>query len=118
MPVNIAIFYAQEDAILLDKLKPHLRPLQKQNLINFLSDQNIGAGASWKQEIEGLTNITHIYLFLVSQYSLNLDYFYSTEVLHIVESIVDPLVKSKKVPLERYNLLLSNTHLGREEIHE
>src|SRR5258708_28703417 len=85
MPVNISIFYAQADAILLDKLKSHLRPLQKQNLINFLSDQNISAGASWKQEIEGLTNITHIYLFLVSQYSLNLDYFYSTEVLHIVE---------------------------------
>jgi len=32
--------------------------------------------------------------------------------------IVDPLVKSKKVPLERYNVLLSNTYLGREERYE
>lgn len=85
MPVKIFFCYAREDEALLDKLKSHLWPLQQQKLIDILYGHNISAGAERDQETEDLINTAHIILPLVSQYSLDSDYFHSTEMQRAIE---------------------------------
>src|SRR5437870_1879051 len=49
--IKIFFCYAREDELLLNKLKSHLRPLQRQGLINVWHDRDIRAGTEWEQEI-------------------------------------------------------------------
>lgn len=51
MPVKIFFCYAHEDEALLNQLKKHLRPLQRQGLIDVWHDRDIMAGTEWEQEI-------------------------------------------------------------------
>lgn len=47
--MTVKIFcYAHEDEPLLNKLKTHLRPLQRQGLIDVWNDHNISAGSDWE----------------------------------------------------------------------
>lgn len=50
MPVKIFFCYAHEDETLLNKLKTHLKPLQRQGLIDVWHDRDINAGAEWERE--------------------------------------------------------------------
>ena len=55
MPMKIFFCYAHEDKTLLNKLKSHLRPLQRQNLIEMWYDRNISAGQLLRTlEVENL----------------------------------------------------------------
>jgi hypothetical protein len=49
MPVTIFFCYAREDEVLLTKLKTHLRPLQRQGLIEVWYDHDISAGTEWER---------------------------------------------------------------------
>ncbi len=49
MSATIFFCYAREDESLLNQLKTHLRPLERQGLINFWYDRNISAGTDWKK---------------------------------------------------------------------
>ena len=44
MPVKIFFCYAHEDEALLNKLKAHLKSLQRQGLIDIWYDRDIDAG--------------------------------------------------------------------------
>src|SRR5205085_6292964 len=68
-----------EDETLLDQLKRHLRPLQRQGLIDIWHDRDISAGAEWEQEISRHLNFAHIILLLVSPAFMDSDYCYSEE---------------------------------------
>ena len=52
MPVKIFFCYAHEDELFLNKLKSHLSPLRREDLIDVWHDRDISAGAEWEKEID------------------------------------------------------------------
>jgi TIR domain-containing protein len=85
MPVKIFFCYAREDETLLNKLKSHLRPLQRQGLIDVWYDREISAGAEWEQEIKQNLNSAQIILLLISPSFMDSDYCYSVELKRALE---------------------------------
>ncbi len=85
MPVTIFFCYAREDEALLNKLKTHLRPLQRQGLIDVWYDRDISAGTEWEQEIKEHLNSAQIVLLLVSPDFMDSDYCYSIEMKRALE---------------------------------
>jgi len=98
MTVSIFFCYAHEDEALLNKLKTHLKPLQRQGLIDVWHDRDISAGTEWEQEISERLNEATIILLLVSPDFMNSDYCYSVEMKRALErherkeSIVIPVI--------------------------
>jgi len=85
MPVTIFFCYAREDVVLLNKLKTHLRPLQRQGLIDVWYDRDIRAGTEWEQEIKEHLNAAQLILLLVSPDFMDSDYCYSIEMQRALE---------------------------------
>ncbi len=85
MSVTIFFCYAHEDEALLNKLKLHLRPLQRQGLIDVWHDRDISAGTEWEQEIKKHLNAAKIILLLVSPDFMDSDYCYSIEMRRALE---------------------------------
>jgi hypothetical protein len=81
MPVEIFFCYAHEDKKYLKKLKKHLTPLQRENLIRIWHDVNISPGAEWEEEIYKHLNMAHIILLLISPDFMASEYCYSKEML-------------------------------------
>ena len=85
MPVKIFFCYAHEDEPLLNKLKSHLIPLQRQNLIDVWHDRDISAGTDWEQQIKSHLNEAQIILLLVSPDFMVSDYCYGIEMQRALE---------------------------------
>ncbi len=85
MPIQIFFCYAHEDELLLNKLKTHLRPLQRQGLIDLWHDRDISAGTEWEREISQHLNSAQIILLLVSPDFMNSDYCYGIEMKRAIE---------------------------------
>src|SRR5947209_19784479 len=85
MPVKIFFCYAHEDEPLLNKLKRHLRPLQRQGLIDVWYDRDINAGAEWEQAIQEHLNTSQIILLLMSPDFMDSDYCYGIEMQRALE---------------------------------
>ncbi len=83
--VQIFFCYAHEDEELLNKLKAHLRPLERQGLIDVWQDRDISAGTEWEQEIEKHLNEADIILLLVSPDFMNSEYCYGIEMKRALE---------------------------------
>ena len=85
MAVKIFFCYAHEDEPLLKKLKAHLRPLQRQGLVDMWYDRDISAGSDWEQQIKEQLNTAHIILLLVSPDFMDSDYCYGIEMKRAIE---------------------------------
>jgi hypothetical protein len=83
--IRIFCCYAHEDEQLLDKLKIHLKPQERQGLIQIWYDRNILAGAQWEQAIEEQLNTAQIILLLVSPDFIASDYCYTKEMQRVLE---------------------------------
>src|SRR6266496_35792 len=83
--ITIFCCYAREDEDLLDKLKRHLSPLKRRNVIHVWHDGDIRAGTEWEPEIKNHLNDAKIILLLISADFINSDYCYSTEMQHALE---------------------------------
>jgi len=79
MAIKIFFCYAHEDETLLNTLKKHLRPLQRQGLIDMWYDRDISAGTEWEHEITEQINTADIILLLISPDFMDSDYCYGTE---------------------------------------
>ncbi len=97
MPVTIFFCYAREDEALLNKLKTHLRPLQRQGLIDVWYDRDISAGTEWEQEIKEHLNSAQIVLLLVSPDFMDSEYCYSVEMKRALER--DARGEAKVIPV-------------------
>jgi hypothetical protein len=53
--ITVCFCSAREDEKLLNELKKHLHPLQRQELIELWHDRAIKAGSEWKPEIKKRT---------------------------------------------------------------
>jgi len=85
MAVNIFFCYAHEDEDLLNKLKKHLWPLQRQGLIDVWHDRDISAGTEWEREISQHLNEAQIILLLVSSDFMYSEYCYGVEMKRAIE---------------------------------
>src|SRR5207249_1735319 len=85
MAVKIFFCYAHEDEALLIKLKAHLKPLQRQGLIDIWYDRDINAGTKWEEEINAHLNEAQIILLLVSPDFMDSDYCYGKEMQQALE---------------------------------
>ncbi len=85
MAVNIFFCYAHEDEDLLNKLKKHLWPLQRQGLIDVWHDHDISAGTEWEREISQHLNEAQIILLLVSPDFMYSEYCYGVEMKRAIE---------------------------------
>ncbi len=85
MPITIFFCYAHEDEVLLNQLKSHLKPLQRQGLIDLWHDRDISAGSEWEKEIDKHLNTAQIILLLVSPDFMASDYCYSRELRQALE---------------------------------
>src|SRR5262245_57659053 len=66
MPVKVFISYAHKDEKFLNELKMHLKPLERQELIELLHDRNIRPGTRWEQKISQYLDAAQVILLLVS----------------------------------------------------
>src|SRR5216683_1299922 len=85
MPVKIFFCYAHEDEPLLNKLKTHLKPLQRQGLIDVWYDRDITAGSEWEREIDAQLDNAQIILLLISPDFMDSDYCYGIEMQRALE---------------------------------
>lgn len=85
MPIKIFCCYAREDEPLLNRLKAHLNPLQRQGLIDVWHDRDIRAGMEWTREIDTRLNTAQIILLLVSPDFISSDYCYCIEMKRAIE---------------------------------
>ena len=85
MPVKIFCCYSHADEVLLNQLKSHLKPLQRENLIDVWHDRDISAGTEWEVEIKKQLESAEIILLLVSPDFMNSDYCYSKELQQALE---------------------------------
>jgi GGDEF domain-containing protein len=85
MPVKIFCCYAHEDEQLLNKLKTHLSPLQRQDLIDIWHDRDISPGTEWEHEVRKHLNEAQIILLLVSPSFLNSEFCYGIEMERAME---------------------------------
>jgi len=83
--IEVFCCYAHEDEHLLNELKRHLSPQQRQQLINVWHDRDISAGIEWEQEIEKHLNEAHIILLLISPDFISSEYCYGTEMKRALE---------------------------------
>jgi hypothetical protein len=97
MAVKIFFCYAHEDEDLLKQLKMHLRPLEKQGLIELWYDRDISPGTQWKDEIDKRLNLAQIILLLISRHFMGSDYCYSIEMQKAIK--LHKLGKTTVIPV-------------------
>ena len=85
MPISIFICYARKDEALLNELKTHLKPLQREGLIKLWYDRDISAGTQWEPQIMRHLNTAQIVLLLVSPDFMDSDYCYGIEMKRALE---------------------------------
>ncbi|MFK7908018.1 MAG: toll/interleukin-1 receptor domain-containing protein, partial [Chitinophagales bacterium] len=99
-PIKIFIAYSRQDKSYLEKLRKHLKPLDRQRKIEIWYDGEITAGSHWEKAITDALYTADILLLLVSANSLASDYFYDKEMADALarheqeEAIVIPIILS------------------------
>ncbi len=83
--IKVFISYSHKDEDLRDELGAHLKPLQRQDLIETWYDRAIGPGEEWKVKIDENLEGADIILLLVSAHFMDSDYSYEKELKRALE---------------------------------
>lgn len=83
---NVFISYSHEDNEYLDRLLVHLKPLEKDGLIDLWVDTRLRAGDKWKQEIDKALQRATVALLLVSADFLASDFITDNELPPILRN--------------------------------
>jgi len=98
---SVFISYSHKDEAWKDRLVPHLRVLQPEELLDTWDDRRIGAGANWYEAIQQAIERASVAILLISADFLTSKFILEQEVprllerrqtegLHIVPVIVRP----------------------------
>lgn len=121
MTPEIKVFccYARKDQLLLQELKNHLMPLQREELISVWADTDITPGSEWEKEIDQQLDTARIILLLISPDFMASDYCYSQEMKQALnkhkkgEACVIPIilrsVSWQGTPIGKLQALPANT---------
>lgn len=86
---QVFVSYSHADSEHLLRLKVHLRPYERQSLLEVWSDTQIRAGQQWKKEIEAALGRTAVAILLVSADFLASDF--------VAENELPPLLAAAKI---------------------
>ncbi len=84
-PAKVFISYSHADEEYLSRLKIHLRPIERQGLIEVWSDAKINAGENWRREIEKAIHEARVAILLISADFLASDFIQSNELPAILK---------------------------------
>lgn len=73
------VSYSHTDRACLDRMRVHLRPLEKQGLLNAWSDTQIKAGDKWREQVEVALDAAAIAVLLISADFLASDFIIDNE---------------------------------------
>jgi KaiC/GvpD/RAD55 family RecA-like ATPase len=111
MPVEIFCCYARKDQSLLNDLKSHLKPLQRQGRIILWADTDIDAGMIWENEIDKHLDTAQIILLLVSPDFIDSEYCYGKEMKRAMARY--EAGEAQVVPVILRPVLWENTPFGK-----
>jgi hypothetical protein len=135
-PKTIFVSYNHKDAIYLERLKIHLKPLERNGLIDLWSDSLILSGEKWKLKIEKALEKAAIALLLVSADFMASDFIVNNELQPLLKyaegkgTIIIPIVVKpcrflRELSLSQFqaandpiNPLCKLTEFDQEEIYE
>lgn len=83
---KIFISYSHKDKSYLDRLMVHLRPLQKQGLIDAWADTRLQAGDKWKKEIEKALKEARAAILMISADFLASDFIIDNELPPLLQA--------------------------------
>lgn len=82
---QIFIAYSRKDSELMEKLRTHLRPLERVRMAKIWYDGIIEAGRDWEKEIKTHLHTADIILLLISADFMDSDYCYDEEMMEALE---------------------------------
>src|SRR5436309_15328243 len=83
--IEIFCCYARKDQELLNDLKTHLIPLQREGLISIWNDTDISPGTNYEEEINRHLNTAHIIILLIGPDFMASDYCYSNDMQQAIK---------------------------------
>jgi hypothetical protein len=76
---QVFVCYSHKDANWLDRLQVHLKPLEREGIVDLWSDRRLELGDQWRKEIEGALSRARIALLLVSADFMASDFIQEAE---------------------------------------
>lgn len=83
---RLFISYSHRDADILERLLVHLRPLERDGLVDAWNDTRIAAGADWKLEIQNALQHARTAILLISANFLASDFIVSDELPKLLDA--------------------------------
>jgi hypothetical protein len=83
---RLFISYSHRDREVLDRLMVHLRPLEREGLVDAWNDTRIDAGARWKEEVEKALDHARAAILLVSADFLASDFIVDNELPPLLQN--------------------------------
>ena len=97
---QVFVSYSHADSDHLQRLKVHLRPLERQSLVDVWSDTKIKAGQQWRKEIESALGRAAVAILLISADFLASDFVADNELPPLLEAAQSDGVKILPVILK------------------